>query len=82
MMSQPHRFGLDRLGETRSIFAGVASDERERMLASHSFRFRHEVGRHPSMRLPEIGSLQSKCWQSGAMIRSSTKRHVYANSKV
>ncbi|MGH9945857.1 MAG: cupin-like domain-containing protein [Pyrinomonadaceae bacterium] len=40
-----------------SIVDEVASDERDRMLASQSFRFRHQLGGHPSMGMPEIRNL-------------------------
>jgi hypothetical protein len=45
---------VDHLDTKGSIIASIASAERERMLTSQSFRFRHQLGGHPSMSLSEI----------------------------
>jgi len=52
-------------GTTRSIVADISSDQRERMLASRSFRFRHQLDGHPSMSLPEIRNLVEQMFAEG-----------------
>src|SRR5689334_8679822 len=49
--------GQNQVGNARSIVTEVTSDQRERMLASHSFRFRHALSGHSSMSLTEIRKL-------------------------
>jgi len=53
------------LGQGYSIVTRVASDQRERMLASDSFKFRHELGGHACMSLPEIRILTERMLSEG-----------------
>ncbi len=48
---------VSNFGKIGSIITGVTTDQRERMLASDSFRFRHGLVGHPSLCLPEIRKL-------------------------
>ena len=49
-----HVSDMTRPGNAGPIVTSVASDQRERMLASNSFRFRHGLSGHPAMTLPAI----------------------------
>ena len=48
---------VNHLSKAHSIVTEVTPDERERMLASNSFRFRHGLSGHSSMSLTEIRKL-------------------------
>ena len=52
-------------GTKRAVFDGMASDERERMLAQHSFRFTHQLGEDPAMNLTEIRKLVEQMLSEG-----------------
>lgn len=56
---------LDQIRTTGSIVDGVTPIERERMQASKSFRFRHQLAGHPSMSLPEIRNLVDQMLTEG-----------------
>ena len=56
---------LNEAGIPRPIVTEIALDERERMLASQSFRFRHQLGGHPIMNLPKIRNLVEQMLAEG-----------------
>lgn len=73
---------VNDLGKPRSIVGGIEPDQRERILTSQPFSFRHELGGHPLMSLPEIRKLTKKMLAEGRFDQVFYKTGVsMANSK-